>query len=225
MLGQFVIAPFLIALIFPIFYTLRHKRKNLRDILFISLCSILVVIGYPIVSYLSMAIPLLGYSLGKILLFIVLPVLTIFFLERWKIRKIFYELGIRRKKKNQSIFLGLVFGTVTIIITILVSATAFDPIFRTIMFFEAFTEEFFFRGFLFLYLLKKTDLKTAYLTSIIGFVLMHPQHFTSLFLISTIAQGILTTVIAANTRNITGCWIAHGLNRFVPSALRFFLGA
>jgi membrane protease YdiL (CAAX protease family) len=91
------------------------------------------------------------------------------------------------------------------------------------MFFEAFTEEFFFRGVLFLYLLSKTNVKIAYLTSVPAFVLMHPQHFTSLFIISTVTQAILLTVITHKTKNIIGPWVAHGLNRILPSAIRLFL--
>ncbi len=220
--GMFPTAPLMIALLIPILYSLRHKRKNLKTILLITLCSFGVVIFYPIVSYLGNLVPNFGYSVGKVLLFVMLPIITVLYIERWNIKKLFNELGLKRKNLGKSVLFGIIAGIITIMITILVSATTFDMIFRTIMFFEAFTEEFFFRGFLFLYLLKKTDLKTAYLTSIIGFVLIHPQHFTSPFLISTITQGILTTIIAANTRNITGSWIAHGLNRFFPSLIKTF---
>ena len=140
-------------------------------------------------------------------------------------KDILSKLGIRKENLAKSLIYGLIAAAITITITVLVIQTMpFDWVYRIIMFFEAFTEEFFFRGLLFLYLLSKTDLKVAYVTSILGFVLMHPQHFSSFFLISTITQGILLTVVVHKTKNITGAWVGHGLNRFFPVLLRNMLG-
>jgi membrane protease YdiL (CAAX protease family) len=223
-LGLFPVAPLLIALLIPLLYSLK-KRKEVRSVVLIALCSVILVVLYPLVSFLGGVIPLFGYSVGKIVLFVLLPVITVLYIERWKIKDIFSNLGVRRKNLPRSIYYGLLAAVVTVIITILVSTSIqFDAAFRTIMFFEAFTEEFFFRGFLFLYLVKKTSLKVGYATSILGFVLIHPQHFTSLFLVSTIAQAVLLTVIADKTKNIIGPWVSHGANRLFPSLIRVLLG-
>jgi len=222
-LGIYPVAPLLFALLIPIIYSL-WKRKELKSILLITLSAILLIAFYPIVPYLANLIPFFGYSIGKFLLFVLIPVVTIFYIEKWNLKKIFANLGVRRKNAGKSVYYGLIAAVITIIITILVTtAINFDLAFRTIMFFEAFTEEFFFRGFLFLYLLTKTNRKVAYATSILGFILIHPQHFTSLFLISTIAQGVLLTIVADKTKNIIGPWVSHGLNRLLPGLIKIFL--
>jgi membrane protease YdiL (CAAX protease family) len=90
------------------------------------------------------------------------------------------------------------------------------------MFIEAFNEEFFFRGILLLYLLKITDIKIAYTTSVLAFILAHPQHFNSLWLVSTSLQAILLVAVSYKTKNIIGPWISHGLNRILPSLIISF---
>jgi membrane protease YdiL (CAAX protease family) len=223
-LGAFPILPLIFALLIPIAYSL-IKARNRKSIALITLCSILMIALYPLVSFLGDLIPLFGYSLGKIILFVLFPVLTILYLERWKIRDIFSGLGVRRKGLPRSVLYGITAAAVTIAITVLVMEPyQFDLAFRVIMFFESFTEEFFFRGFLFLYLLTKTSTRTAFATSVLGFILVHPQHFTNLFLVSTAAQGILLTIVAQKTRNILGPWIGHGLNRFLPILIKNLIG-
>jgi len=91
------------------------------------------------------------------------------------------------------------------------------------MFLDAFNEEFLFRGVLILYLWKITDIKVAYATSIVSYIIVHPQHYASLFMISTIAQGILLAIIAHKTKNIIGPWISHGLNRVLLQIIRAIL--
>ena len=219
------IAPFLLALLIPLAYSLKNQRKNLKAILAIIVCSIAMVAFYPLTYYLSENIPLFGYTIAKFILFVLFPVITLFYIERWKLKEIFSKLGIHKQNLKKSLIYGILAALVTITVTVfLISSMPFDFAYRIIMFFEAFTEEFFFRGFLFLYLLAKTNLKIAYPTSILGFVLMHPQHFTSPFLLSTITQGILLTVVTHKTKNIVGTWVGHGLNRFFPLIIRNLLG-
>lgn len=86
-------------------------------------------------------------------------------------------------------------------------------------FVEAFTEEFFFRGILFVLLTQKTNVKIAYITSLTSFTLMHPQNLMTFFLISTLMQGILTVEIARKSQNILGAWLLHGSNRFFQLVL------
>ena len=91
------------------------------------------------------------------------------------------------------------------------------------MFFDAFNEEFLFRGVLLLYLWKIIDLKIAYATSILAFILAHPQHFTLLPLIGVAAQAILLGIITHKTKNLIGPWISHGFNRIIPQLLTLLI--
>jgi len=59
----------------------------------------------------------------------------------------------------------------------------------------------------------------AYAPSILAFMLAHPQHCTSLFLICVAAQGILLGVVAHKTKNIIGPWISHRLNKVILQIL------
>jgi len=219
-LGAFPLFPLIFVLLIPFIYVLKKNRKELKSILLIIFCSVAVIIFYPITPILTDLIPLFGYTIAKFILFVFLPIITIFYIERWHLKEIFSNLGVSKKNIRKSVKYGILAAIVTIIITMSVSNANNDLIYRGILFFEAFTEEFFFRGFLFLYLIKKTDRKIAYATSILGFVLIHPQHFTELFLISTLAQGILLTIVTDKTENMTGAWIGHGLNRFAPAFIR-----
>lgn len=224
-LGSFPIALLIFALLIPIAYSLKNNRKNLRSILFITIASIGTIVLYPLVSFLSSAIPSFGYTIGKTIIFVILPIITILYIERCKLKDVFRKLGVRRTNLPRSVLFGIAVGIITITITVFVSSiTQFDILFRSIMFFESFTEEFFFRGFLFLYLLSKTNFNVAFLTSVLGFILVHPQNFTTLFIISTIAQGVLNTVVAHKTKNIIGPWVSHGMNRFFPPLIRGLLG-
>jgi len=217
---MFPVALLIIAVLIPLVYSL-NKRKERKPVIAILICSIAVVVFYPLTTFLSGLNSLFGYAIGKVILFVLFPVITIFYVERWNLRGIFSNLGVRKKGVRKSLIYGLLAAVVTIAITVLVAGSSqFDLIYRTIMFFEAFTEEFFFRGFLFLYLLTKTNRKIAYVTSILGFILIHPQHFTSLFLISTITQGVLLTIVTDKTKNIMGPWVSHGLNRVFPVLIR-----
>jgi membrane protease YdiL (CAAX protease family) len=206
------------ALLIPLIYSLLWKKSEFKTLAILFLTGILIVFLYPITTYLP-------YALGKLIIFVILPILALFYMERWSLRKILSKTGIHKLNLQRSILYGLAAAAITITITILVSTTtSFDLIYRTIMFFEAFTEEFLFRGVLLLYLAKKTNLRVAYLTSILGFILIHPQHFTSLFIFSTASQAILLVIVANKTQNIIGPWISHGLNRFLPSLVKTVFG-
>jgi membrane protease YdiL (CAAX protease family) len=148
-----------------------------------------------------------------------LPFVTILYLERWKIKTTFIELGIKKEKLMMSILLGLGVLLITVIISLIVikwGQTESPSVYwNIIMFFDAFNEEFLFRGVLLLYLWKITDLKIAYTTSVLAFILAHPQNFTSLYILSTAAQGILLGIVTYKTKNLVGPWISHGLNRVI----------
>jgi membrane protease YdiL (CAAX protease family) len=227
-LGIFPIALMLFALVIPIIFCIKWKKTNLRKIVLISICCIFIVILYPITTYLGNIIePTLGYFLGKLILFTLLPFITLLHLERSKIKTTLKELGVKKEKLMMSILLGLGAFLITVIITVLIDRWIYvepgSAYWNTIMFFDAFNEEFLFRGVLLLYLWKITDLKIAYTTSVLAFILAHPQNFTSLYLISTTAQGILLGIVTYKTKNLIGPWISHGLNRIIPQVFSALL--
>jgi membrane protease YdiL (CAAX protease family) len=227
-LGIFPIALMLFALVIPIIFCIKWKKTNLRKIVLISICCIFIVILYPITTYLGNIIePTLGYFLGKLILFTLLPFITLLHLERSKIKTTLKEIGVKKEKLMMSILLGLGAFLITVIITVLIDRWIYvepaSAYWNTIMFFDAFNEEFLFRGVLLLYLWKITDLKIAYTTSVLAFILAHPQNFTSLYLISTTAQGILLGIVTYKTKNLIGPWISHGLNRIIPQVFSALL--
>ena len=227
-LGIFPIALMLLALVIPIVYCIKWKKTNLRKVVLISICCIFIVILYPITTFLGNIMePTLAYFLGKLILFTLLPFATILYLERWKIKTTFMELGVKKEKLIISILLGLGVLLITVVIAFLIyglgQAEFPSAYWNTIMFFDAFNEEFLFRGVLLLYLWKITDLKIAYATSVLAFILAHPQNFTSLYLTSTAAQGILLGIVTYKTKNLIGPWISHGLNRVIPQIISALL--
>jgi len=167
--------------------------------------------------------PSLGYLFGKIILFTILPLIIILYLERCKIKTALTELGIRKDKLVKSILLGIGSLIITMILALIIynweQTEPASAYWNTVMFLEAFNEEFLFRGVLLLYLWKITELKVAYATSILAFILAHPQHLTSLSFICVATQGILLGAVAHKTKNIIEPWISHGLNRTIPQIL------
>jgi membrane protease YdiL (CAAX protease family) len=213
----------LIPMIIPLLYTLLVKRESLKEIILISSSMIIIVIFY---WPLSIGIESSSNILVKILLFVVIPLFTLYvnwILQNKSKKTIPYfpinQFGIKKEGLNKSLKLGILFTPLMLIITFIIkliigSIPDTNVILGVVSFVEAFTEEFFFRGILFLFLLPKTNVKIAYFTSMACFVLSHPQHFNNLFIISTIIQGFLTIEICRTSKNITGAWILHGANRF-----------
>ncbi|MBU0497900.1 MAG: CPBP family intramembrane metalloprotease [Candidatus Thermoplasmatota archaeon] len=208
----------LIPLILPIVYCIRWKKQSLPSLGIITLTMILIVILYwPLLQT-----TILGnhtYIIVKTLLFIILPLLLLIGIEYKKKKLTLSDLGIAKHGWHQSILSALIFLPLMLLATfsiyIITNTHITSDLFYGIeSFFEAFTEEFFFRGILFLFLAKKTTLKIAYLTSLTCFILSHPQHITSLYLLTTTIQGILTLEICRRSKNLFGAWILHGTNRF-----------
>ena len=227
-LGIYPIALMLLALIIPIVYCIKWKKESFHKLVLISMCCIFIVILYPITTFLENIIePTLGYFLGKLILFFILPFITILYLERWKIKTTFMELGVKKKKLIGSILLSLGALIITVILALILiklgQTEAPSAYWNVVMFFDAFNEEFLFRGVLLLYLWRITDLKVAYITSVLAFILVHPQHLTSLSLITVASQGILLGIVTYKTKNIVGPWISHGLNRVIPQIIAVLL--
>ena len=171
----------------------------------------------------------------KFLLFVFLPLIVLF--VTWKLKNkskkkkkdySFKQFGITEKGFEKSLKLGFLFLPIMLTVTFLAKfmiggALVSNYPLGVVSFVESFTEEFFFRGILFIFLLRKTNLKIAYVTSLASFVLIHPQNFTSPFIISTIVQGFLTIEICRRSKNLVGAWVLHGTNRFFSIVILPFL--
>lgn len=164
------------------------------------------------------------YIVGKTLLFVVLPIIIFIVVQRNTSLVHLNVYGIKKEGGKKSLMWFILF------LPLMLVATGFlqyfngmdwnaDVLAGSISFFEAFTEEFFFRGILFIFLSQKIPIKIAYATSLASFTLMHPQNLESLFILGTLLQGILTLEIARRSQNILGAWLLHGSNRFVQLAL------
>lgn len=171
----------------------------------------------------------------KFILFVLFPLISLFFIfkiknlkTRNKIGFDVNQFGISSYGLKKSLRLGFIFLPLMLIVTFFVKflmGGTFESnlILGIFSFIESFSEEFFFRGILFLFLMYKTNFKVAYITSLASFILLHPQNFFNPFIISTIIQGFITLEICRRSKNITGAWLVHGSNRFFSIALYPFM--
>jgi len=215
--------PMLIPMIIPLIYCVKYKKEALIEIGIITLAMILIVVLYwPLLT--SNFALMYTYPVVKLLLFVFLP-LTLFFVikrDTQSLHGILY--GVTKQGLKKSFFWFILFLPIMLVVTgsiqYLIGVTWNSNIGAgTISFFEAFTEEFFFRGVLFIFLLKKTNINIAYMTSLASFIFIHPQNLTTLFIVGTIIQGIVTLEIARRSQNIFGSWMLHGSNRFFELVL------
>jgi membrane protease YdiL (CAAX protease family) len=217
----------LIPLLLPLFYCARYKRESLGEISTITGLMVLIVVLYwPLLT--SNFFFTYTYIAVKILLFILLLLGAFLLIKRNTSPLQGKWYGISKDGLKKSCFFFVFFLPIMLIVTFIIKyingiSLDADVAAGTLSFFEAFTEEFFFRGILFLVLLKKTNLTIAYLTSLASFTLMHPQNLTNIFIIGTIVQGILTIEIARRSKNIVGSWFLHGSNRFFELTIIPFL--
>jgi len=209
----------ILPMILPFVYTLFHKKKALEEIVIITFLILFIIIAY---WPLTLGFRSTANIITKFILFVFLPFIILFVYE-WRKKNymnIFEKFGISNKGIEFSFKLGLLLIPIMLLVTfiILILTTNINTIINLELgitsFIESFTEEFFFRGILFLYLMSKTNQKIAYITSLSSFILMHPQNFSNLFIISTVVQGFLTTEISRRSKNLTGSWVLHGTNRF-----------
>ena len=218
---NFFLLPMLVPMLLPLFYCIKYKRESLVEIASIILVMIIIVVLYwPLLV--SNFLLTYTYIAVKFLLFFILPIIILLLLKRDKSILNLGQYGIRKDGLKKSLGLCTLFLPIMLGVTFVIkyfNGTFYDAdvLGGTISFFEAFSEEFFFRGILFIFLLSRTNLKIAYITSLASFILMHPQHlenYTNLFFITTIIQGVLTIEIARRSENIIGAWLLHGINRF-----------
>ena len=207
----------------PSFYCFKYKKESLAEIGTITASMFLVVVLYwPLQS--SNFLSTQTYIAVKFLLFVILPLLCLSILKRNKSSLKLGQFGIKKEGTKKSFWLCILFMPIMLAVTFVIQYVNgvfldVDLLTGTISFFEAFTEEFFFRGILFIFLLNRTNLKIAYFTSLASFVLVHPQHFATIFIIGTIVQGILTIEICRRSDNLIGAWLLHGINRFFIIAI------
>jgi len=213
----------LIPLIIPIAYCILYKKNRIVDSIIIFIIMVTIVIFYwPVTNLFSSTANLYA----KFLIFIILPIIFLFFYDKayhffvksddkifdWKLFGINTE-GLEKSLKYGLLFIPLMSLTTFIIFWILNIQTNSDLITGSVYFVESLSEEFLFRGILFLFLFKRLNLKVAYVTSLFSFILVHPQYFSSILIIITIVQGILTIEIVKRSNNLLGAWILHGFNR------------
>ena len=219
--------PMLVPMIIPLFYCFKYKKESLAEIGTITASMFLVVVLYwPLQS--SNFLSTQTYTAVKFLLFVILPLLCLLILKRNKSPLKLEHFGIKKEGTKKSLWLCILFLPIMLVVTFVIQyvngvTLDVDVLTATISFFEAFTEEFFFRGILFIFLLNRTNLKIAYFTSLASFVLVHPQHLTTIFLIATVVQGVLTIEICRRSDNLIGAWLLHGINRFFIIAIFPFL--
>jgi len=189
----------------------------------ISLVMVLIVLLYwPLITITIFST--YTYIVIKFLLFVVLPIVTFVLLQRNITPLHLNAYGVKKQGVRKSLVWFVLLLPVMLVTTFILQyfhgvGWNVELVGGIISFFEAFTEEFFFRGILFVFLVKKTTMKIAYVTSLTSFLLMHPQNLTTLFSIGTLLQGILTLEIARRSQNIIGAWFLHGSNRFFQLVL------
>ena len=215
--------PMLLPMVIPIFYCLKFKRESLVKIGMLTTVMILIVILYwPLLT--TNFLGNYTYTSVKFFLFVLLPILGLQIVKSNKNALDLNRYGLKLQGLKKSTWLFVLFLPIMLGVTIAIQLINgvkidFNLSFGTIMFFEAFSEEFFFRGILFIFLLSKTNLQVAYITSLASFVLMHPQNLTTVFIFGTIIQGILTIEICRRSDNLIGAWLLHGTNRFFTIAI------
>ena len=224
--------PMLVPMLLPLLYSMKYKKEALREIATILLVMILIIVLYwPLLT--SGFFSTYTYIVVKTLLFVLLPIIAFTVVKRDTPLVRLTDYGIKKEGTKKSLIWFIVFLPLMLATTFLLqyfNGQYFpgiewnaDVIAGSISFFEAFTEEFFFRGVLFILLSQKIPIKIAYVTSLTSFILMHPQNFDTLFILGTILQGVLTLEIARKSQNILGAWFLHGSNRFFQLAILPFI--
>jgi membrane protease YdiL (CAAX protease family) len=215
--------PMLVPMLLPLFFCIKFKKETFFEIVTITLIMVLIVLLYwPLVT--SNIFSSYTYVGVKILLFVILPIVIFILIKRNTSPLHIAVYGIRKEKVKKSIVWFVLLLPIMLVITGLIQyyhgvGWNAELIPGVISFFEAFTEEFFFRGILFIFLLQKSTMKIAYVTSFASFTLMHPQNLATIFIIGTIIQGILTLEITRRSNNIIGAWLLHGSNRLFELVL------
>ena len=224
--------PMLVPMVFLLLYSMKYIKEGMREIGTIILVMILIIVLYwPLMT--SAFFSTYTYIVVKTLLFVLLPIIAFIVVKRDTFLVRLTDYGIKKEGTKKSFIWFILFLPLMLVATFLLqyfNGQYFtdiewnaDVMAGSISFFEAFTEEFFFRGVLFILLSQKIPMKIAYVTSLASFILMHPQNFDTLFILGTILQGVLTLEIGRKSQNILGAWLLHGSNRFFQQAILPFI--
>ena len=217
-----------VPMVLPLVYTAMYKRNYLVEILLIISSMMFIVLAY---WPLTTGFQATANIIPKFILFVFVPFTLL--LSYWKLKKEredhFALVGLTETNIERSFKLGLALIPLMILTTFVVKymigLSSIEPNIEVgvVSFIESFTEEFFFRGILFLLLIKRTNFTIGYITSLTSFTLMHPQNITNPFIITTLIQGILTLEICRRTKNLAGAWVLHGTNRFFSIVILPFI--
>ena len=150
----------------------------------------------------------------------VFPGLVIIKLRKYRLS----DFGITKENLRSSLLLG--FGV--LIVTALTNAIMFSAaksfsllVFVTWsipLFFDAFNEEFLFRGIYFLFAYRNTkNIPLSYVVSMILAFAWHPLEVVRM--IPVFVQGTLLCYLLYKTKNIHGAWVSHGINRTLGTIL------
>ncbi len=208
-------------LVLLLLYNVLRDEREMRTAAWLLLCGAAMMLAYPVVGGLSAGYGTAGYVLGKMLVFVLLPAGALYIIEGVGVRELAKTTGVGRAGLRESLVFGCIAALVTLVLVHLTSTPrpAPDALWHVLMFLEAFTEEFYFRGVLMVWLAGRTSWRRAFLVSTATFIAAHPQHFGQPFLLVTAVQGVLLALIAHRTGNLAGPWAAHGLNRIVPALM------
>ncbi len=94
--GQWPVALLLATLLIPLGYCLKWKQESLRPVAMLFAAGVLMVVLYPLTFFLSEILGAPGYGLGKLLLFVLLPLAAICWVERLEWREMLHRTGVRR---------------------------------------------------------------------------------------------------------------------------------
>lgn len=206
---------------------MKSKSKNYIIISSIIACIVLYFIEQVFVlSYLVK-------TLSKIILFIALPYIYIYFLNKSSVSK---KIKINKKDLYIGVGLGVMCFIVLIVAYIIlkdiidlntianelqtkskVSPSNFLFVAFYITFVNSFLEEFFFRGFIFLNLFKLGFKKLAYIFSSALFALYHISIFKNWFnpwliglsIFGLVSVGFIFNYIDTKSKNFINSWIVH----------------
>ena len=163
------------------------------------------------------------YFFIKVVLF-VLPGLVIIKLRKYQL----HDFGITKKNLRSSLLLGFSILIITAFTNAMIFSVALPFNLSLLvtwsipLFFDAFNEEFFFRGIFFLFAFQNTkNLLLSYVVSIISTLAWHPIEHVRM--IPVFVQGTLLCYLFYRTNNIHGAWVSHGINRTLSLILRQLL--
>jgi len=214
--------PMILPILFLFFYCVIYKKERMREALAILVAiAVMIVLYPPLMDLLATDILGLGYSAVKLILLVLLPIVCLLLFTRDRSFLSLKKYGVKKEGIKKSTLLFLILLPVMLIVTLIQSLSlegGGSPLFAygSVMFFEAFTEEFLCRGVLLVFLMSIVDIRIAYFISVMTFVLAHPQYYLPLTLpiIGVLVQAILTAEISRRSGNIIGAWLLHGTNRF-----------